>query len=72
MTIDKKSGTGFYWIIGITPITATAIYFGFRLFGIAIGLRGMLLMIALLLIIKIALWFVLRFFFLKLRDDEYH
>lgn len=70
-TKDPGSKT-LYWLIGITPITTALIYFGFRLFGITIGLRGVLLMVVLLLVIKIALWMVLRVFYFRTRgDDDY-
>ena len=72
MTTKPPGSNGLYWLIGITPITTATIYFAFRLFGISIGLRGILLMVVLLLVIKIALWIVLRiFYFLTLSGDSY-
>ncbi len=72
MTTRQPGSKSIYWLIGITPITTAIIYFAFRLFGITIGARGILLMVALLLVIKIALWVVLRIFYFRTRgDDDY-
>ncbi len=59
-----------YVLIGITPVTTALIYFSFRGFGIDIGWHGIVLMVVLLLVIKVALWFVLRLFYLKTRSDD--
>ncbi len=68
---EKLPGSSaIYWMIGVTPITATLIYFAFGWFGIDIGLPGLALMIVLLLAIKIVLWFVLRIFYSRSRSDE--
>ncbi len=72
MTIHKSVSSTLYWLIGATPITSAIIYFSFRLFGIDIGVRGVLLMVVLLLAIKIALWFVLRIFYVRTRDDDHY
>ncbi len=70
MTTKTSGLSTLYWLIGITPITAAIIYSAFRLFGIDIGIRGVLLMVILLLAIKIALWFILRIFYLRTRSDD--
>ncbi|MHB1609227.1 MAG: hypothetical protein ACYCXX_11450 [Acidiferrobacter thiooxydans] len=72
MTTKTFGASTLYWLIGITPITSAIIYFAFRVFGIDIGVRGVLLMVVLLLIIKIALWFILRIFYLRTRDDDHY
>ena len=50
MTTKTSGSSTIYWLIGITPITSAIIYFAFRLFGIDIGVRGVLLMVVLLLV----------------------
>ncbi len=70
MTEKLPGSNTIYWLIGVTPITTTIIYFAFRLFGISIGVGGVLLMVVLLLIIKIALWVVLRVFYVRTRSDD--
>ena len=72
MTTKTFGASTLYWLIGITPITSAIIYFAFRVFGIDIGVRGVLLMVVLLLIIKIALWFILRIFYLRTRDNDHY
>jgi hypothetical protein len=72
MTTNKTGSSTIYWLIGVTPITSAIIYFSFRLFGIDIGIRGVLLMVVLLLAIKIALWSILRLFYLRTRGDDHY